>query len=364
MKKLFYVLLVFIMAIPVSAQKKTNFKVTGHAPTITGGTGAADYNKAIENVFGDVLQEINNQLNEIKFGNPEMLLQAMGDASVYASHGATTRGYGGYKVFSATVGPMFGVQLPAGITSIINDMGNLSDSLKEEGDVKLGINPNVLNAQFGLNMGVFKIDNLYLGLRIGYFNLPDLEGLNFNSFTLGIMVNYQIVPSISLAGLVAWRGVSLGSGFIYNNSKIGFTAPLGNDIKQDIATGGYIYMKPEASLNLNVNTFTIPLEAITSIKLLIFNIPFGVGADLAFGKTSLGFGVNSDIELKDLPSGYKDNKDGDIYIDAQASNIPSIFNFKIMTGFGFSMGPVIIDIPFTYYPASGYNIGITIGAVF
>jgi hypothetical protein len=367
MKNLFCWFLVFAIAIPAFAEKqKIDFGVTGHAPTVKGGTGANDFNKEIDAAFQEVIKEINKQFNEIEFASPQKLLQAMGDASVFASHGATTRGYGGYKVFSATIGPTFGLQLPTSIASIMNDMNNLSDSLEKEGDIKLGVNPNIINVHFGLNMGIFKMDNLYLGLRVGYFNLPNISGLNFNTFTLGATANYQILPSINLAGLVTWRGVSLGSGLIYNNSKISFAMPLGDDpIDQEIGTGqGRIYMKPEASLNLNVNTITIPLEAITSIKLLIFNIPFGIGADIAFGKTSLGFGVTSDMELRDLPPGYSLDKNGDISVKAGTSNSPSFFNFKIMTGFGLVMGPVILDVPITYYPASGYNFGITIGAVF
>jgi hypothetical protein len=51
-------------------------------------------------------------------------------------------------------------------------------------------------------------------------------------------------------------------------------------------------------------------------------------------------------------------------IELSNSGTPTRANFKIMSGLGFTLGPVIIDIPITYYPASnGFNLGITIGAV-
>jgi len=46
------------------------------------------------------------------------------------------------------------------------------------------------------------------------------------------------------------------------------------------------------------------------------------------------------------------------------SGSPTTFNPKVMSGFGLSMGPVIIDVPFTYYLLDhGYNLGVTLGIV-
>jgi hypothetical protein len=42
---------------------------------------------------------------------------------------------------------------------------------------------------------------------------------------------------------------------------------------------------------------------------------------------------------------------------------PTFFNFKIMTGIGFKIGPVFLDIPVTYYPGKETNasVGVTLG---
>jgi hypothetical protein len=365
MKKLFCVLLVFTMAF--SAFAEFNVKVTGNAPTVSG-TGSDAYNAELQKAFDDAQKQYNDLFNEtFPPGSKDPLqnlLQSMGNSSAYASHGATTRAYGGYKIFSATIGMMFGVQLPSGISTVFDDLGNIGDSIAEDHDVKLGASLNIFNAHVGLNMGIFGIDKLYLGLRVGYFNLPEMWGLSFNNFTLGVTANYQIIPSLSLAGLVTWRGVSLGTGVIYNNSKVNFPVSLGDTVKEDIAGGGNVSMDPEVMLLIDTGTVIIPLEAITSIKLVIFNIPFGIGADLAFGSASVGFRSNSKISLNDLPTQYTESKKGDISIEGSVSNSASIFNFKIMTGLGFAAGPVIFDFPVTIYPAGGYNFGFTIGAVF
>jgi len=363
MKKLFCLLVIFAMAIPVFAE----IIVYGHAPTVTG-IGSDIFNQEIDKTFTKALNELKDQLSF--FRSPDNFLRAMGNSSVYASHGATTRAYGGYKKFTATIGPTFGFQLPSGINSIGNEMNNLADNLKRDGDINLGVNPNV-NLNLGLNMGMVKLNKLYLGLRFGYFGLPKMSfGDNFkltkyNNLTLGITANYQLLPSLSLAGFITWRGLSLGSGFIFNRNNMNFDIIV-KDIEQSInADTSLVIERPKAAVNLTTNTYTIPLEAITAIKLVIFNIPLGIGADLAFGKTTLGAGVNADIDVNGLPAGYTKDKKGDIVASGEVSNTPSVFNFKIMTGLGFSMGPVIVDIPITFYPAShGYNFGFTIGALF
>jgi len=372
MKKLFCLLLILALAIPAFAE----IKITGNAPTVTG-TGADAFNQETKAAFDDAVKQLNEQLKVFK--SPDNFLESMANSSVYASHGATTRGYGGYKLFSATVGSIFGVQLPTGISTIMDDIDSLPDKLEKDGDIKLGISPNIINVNVGLSMGILKFipenlgvikrDNLYIGLRVGYFNLSEIDlgedsKLSYNNFTFGVTANYQIIPSISLAGLIVWRGVNLGSGIIYNHSKLGFTIPV-DDIREEINYGASVVLKdPKAALDLTTNTVIIPLEAITAVKLLILNIPFGIGADLSFGSTSLGAGVDSSIGFENLPSTLKESKKGDIAVNGELSNSPSIFNFKIMTGLGITAGPVVIDIPITWYPGSGYNFGLTIGAVF
>jgi len=141
---------------------------------------------------------------------------------------------------------------------------------------------------------------------------------------------------------------------------------MGGQISESIgSTGASLVTDPKASLNMDVTTYTIPLEAVTAIKLLIFNIPFGLGADIAFGKASAGFGVSSDMNLTSLPTGVYQSKEGNLTVSGGVSNSPSIFNFKIITGIGVNFGPVVLDVPVTIYPAvNGYSVGITAGAVF
>jgi len=370
MKKLFFLLLVLAMAVSAFAE----LKVTGKAPTVTG-PGSDLLNQQTKAAFEEIIAELNNQFT---YNNPKKFVQGMGNSSVYASHGATTRGYGGYKLFSATIGTTVGLQLPRSLNTIMNDLDDIANSFEKDGDIKLGLSPNFFNANVGLNMGIFKFlpnhlgflkrDNLYVGLQIGYFKLPSgiFDNISYKSFTLGTTVNYQIIPTVSLGSLITWRGLNLGTGFIYSSSSFGISGlSLGEPIEKPVAGGvSLVADAPEVYLNADVTTFTIPLEAVTAIKLLIFNIPFGVGADIAFGRTSLSGGISSDIKYKGLPSTYKE-ENGELAVSGGVSNSPSIFNFKIMTGLGINAGPVVFDFPITIYPANnGYAMGLTVGAVY
>jgi len=381
MKRLLCLLLIFTFAIPAFAE----IVISGHAPTVSG-PGADDLNKQINNVFNDAIEQLQDELKV--FQGPNKFLRAMGDASVYGSQGATTRGYGGYNLFTATIGPVIGVQLPKNINAVVKDLSsgdnNIIQSLKDDGDIQAGINPNFFNVHIGLNMGFakslpekigfLKRDNLYLGFRFGYFRLPELNlgndfKINYSNLTLGLTANYQLIPSYKVPILFLWRGVNLGTGLLYNRSRMGFGIAV-DDISKEIDPdiGDLVLQSPTASINLTTNTFIIPLEAVTAIKFLIFNIPAGIGADIAFGKTSLGANVTGDVDVKlngTSSSLYTKDKKGDITATGSLSHAPSFFNFKLMTGLGIHAGPVVFDIPVTFYPAnSGYTIGLTIGAVY
>jgi hypothetical protein len=122
---------------------------------------------------------------------------------------------------------------------------------------------------------------------------------------------------------------------------------------------------PYVSLGMDINTFTIPIEAVTAVKLLFINIPLGVGVDLAFGKSSMEFGMNADISFNtSLPAGIDIGK-GSFSIKGGGEADPSFMNLKIMSGIGFVFGPVVIDIPVSYYFLNnGFNVGVSIGVTF
>jgi hypothetical protein len=116
---------------------------------------------------------------------------------------------------------------------------------------------------------------------------------------------------------------------------------------------------------MDVTTFTIPMEVMTAVNLLIFNIPFGVGADFAFGTSKMNIGMSSGITISG-DNTIKTTSDGNLTIDAGGKASPNFANLKLMTGLGLSIGPVIaVDIPITwYFVDNGFNIGLSVGVAF
>jgi len=348
--------------------------IKGSAPTFTGGnpTIVNAFNNAVDTAFKDALKKLNEQYGNIDT-KPEEFIKSWGDSQVFASSGATQRAYSDYKLFSFTIGPMVGFRLPGDPTKIMDDLDSITNKLEQDQDIKLGVNPQIFNARVGLNGAIFNLKKFYFGLHLGFINGDDLglnelvPGFSFNTFSIGATVNYQFIPSLKLAGgLLTWRGLNFGSGIIFAGTKIGYSMGLETqsiDFEYNSATST-ISIDPSMILDMKIDTVTIPLEAVTAVKVLWFlNIPLGVGADIAFGKSDMKIGMNGDINVSGLPGGITQSKKGNLSLSAGGDMAPTFFNLKLMTGVGFNFGPVVIDIPLTFYLDNGYSIGITIGAV-
>jgi hypothetical protein len=339
--------------------------IKGEAPTFTG-IGADAINIEVKTAFNKALDELRGTTGNID-DKPKKFIQAWGNSAIFASHGATTRGYGDYKLFSFSLGPMIGLQLPGDPFKIADEMGNLTDKLNKDKDISMGLSPQVFNARLGINASKFLLENLYLGLHLGFIKLNGddfgLDGFSFNNFSFGVTGNYQLIPQIRLLpGLLLWRGVNVGSGLIYQTTKIEYAMKL--DQIDSNFSGGTLTIYPKITLDMDIGTVTIPLEATTAVKLLSFiNLVAGVGVDLGFGKSDIKIGMNGDIDVSGLSGGINKSKNGYISVSAGDALPPSFFNLKFMTGLGFNFGPVILDVPVTFYVGNGYNIGITVGVV-
>jgi hypothetical protein len=257
---------------------------------------------------------------------------------------------------------------------------NITNELEDEGDLALGANIQALSGQFNLNTSRFLLDGLTLGVRFGMMRLPegvlsdnpDFSNLTFDTLSFGVVGSYQVLKEKTIVPvLLKWRGLSLGTGFIYQHTGITFATKVSGDYDYDFAAGadeGTLTLDPKLEFSMTTDTFTIPLEVTTAIQLLtVMNIHLGLGADLAFGKNDMSLGLSGDVNLEDLPTDFiQQTEPGNLSVKGGGKMAPTIFNFKIMTGFGFKFGPVILDFPVTLYPlliggGTGANVGFTLG---
>jgi hypothetical protein len=260
----------------------------------------------------------------------------------------------------------------------IDGIATSVDDLQKNGDVSLGIDAQLLNFQLNFNttelLSYFGagplLDGLDLGLRFGTYKLNEIDlsgmgSLGFETFQIGVVANYQLVKEVKvLPFLLTWRGVSVGSGVIFQNSKLTFGMKTGT-ITQDLSGDGAglnLSIDPKLVFSMDNFTTTIPLEATTAVQLFGFlNIPLGIGADLAFGKNDVSFGLDTAVAVNGAAAAG--STPGHISVSGGGDMAPHFFNFKVMTGVGFKFGPVIIDVPVTLYlgEALGANVGVTFG---
>jgi hypothetical protein len=354
-------LLVCILVVLGGALFAQKLTVTGNAPTATD----SSLNSAIEGAWNTIKSRINDDIGNIN-SKPEDLIRGFADSSIYASQGASQRGYAGYKLFAFTVGPAVGIKLPGSNPfGIMNELEDIVDTLDEKGDLKIGLDVQAISGQLSINTSSFLLDGLYLGIRFGYFKADNLiDDLGLKTISFGLVGNYQIVKEKSFAaGLVKWRGLSLGTGFIYQNTELSYEAAIGG--QSESFAGGSVTVDPKLVLDLTSNTFTIPLEVATSVRLLwVLNLTLGAGVDIGFGNTKLDLGAKGDARIFDGSGNDITATPGNLTTSGGGTMRPTIFNPKLMGGFGFAFGPVILDVPITWYPVeNGFSVGLTVGAV-
>ena len=297
-----------------------------------------------------------NQLNGVgsqfeKIDRPTKLTGAFADAATYSNSAATQRGYGNYDIFAFTLGAMVGAQLPGNDQ---NALENISTDLEKNGDAEIGINMQVAG-QLGINCSSL-IDGLYLGVRYGSIKRNqdfDDEEYDFDAFAFGIVANYRLFEASDIGfGVIKWRGISLGSGLMYQRTRNEF----GISGNQLVNVGSY-YVNPDLTFSLKTTTFSVPLEMTTAIRLLwAVNFHVGVGADLQLVS-------KSELALKSdaLVTGGGTAR---VSASEKMTEHGSIFKPKFMCGFGIGIADIfILDVPITYYVGDGVNIGFSMGTV-
>ncbi|AEF80095.1 Lsa36 family surface (lipo)protein [Leadbettera azotonutricia] len=342
-------------------------EVTGIAPQFGGGDVV--WNSDFSSAWDSVLNDINDEIGDID-SKPEKLIKAWGDASIFASQGATQRGYGEPKLFTFTVGSMVGIKTGTSLSNIRNYIDSVGDKIEDEGDIVLGANIQAISGQFNFNTSRFLLNGLDLGIRFGYFKMNHFsDDFGLNTWSFGLVGGYQMLKEKTIVPVVLkWRGLSLGTGFIYQHSNIYYSVAL-DSINQDIEgvySGTIINIEPKLVFDMTTNTFTIPLELTTAIQLLSFlNITLGLGADLGFGKNKMTLDLSGDINLRNLPTGISQTRSGNVTVSGGGTMAPSFFNPKIMTGIGFKIGPVILDVPVSLYlmGGDGFSVGVTFGVI-
>jgi len=317
----------------------------------------------------DILRELREEIKKYlqnkyldAFSNPKELLLGFANASVFASHSATLRGYANYKNFAFAIGAMAGFRLPGGILHPIDDIIDTADNVNnliDNPDIRLGVNIQAVSSQIGINLSQF-LDGLYLGISFTYYMLYDFQDISLVTNSMGLTAHYQLIKGMDAGNGwrrgFKWGGLTAETGLIYSN-----TVMKGSFSLEDYEIHGFSAQGADLNLNIDIATYTIPLEVYTSAFFLwIFNAHFGAGVDLAFGKNTTSINLDTNIS-------YQGEDVCPLQVNGGGAMSPSLVNIKIFGGLGIKLGSVILDIPLTYYffrQGSGLSLGVTLGLVF
>lgn len=340
--------------------------ITGTAPTTTDGT----LNDALNTAFLDALYGADHFADgfggaeEIlaKYKDQDKLARGFANANAYASQAATFQGYQNYSIFAISTGVMAGVQLPSLSKSYYDD---IDKKLENEGDLYAGVGAGAAFVNFGVNAG-FITPGLYLSAKFGSFTVKPDDDSKVKNTLVGVGINYNLVDGTGLSGFFRWRGLSLGTGFLYNKSNVDYSVKVDKQIESFDAAGytGNLILDPTVNLGLDVTTYTIPLDIVTSFQMLwLLNLTFGAGVDFTFGNSDIVLSSNGNVDVE-FSSASIAVTPGTVVIDGSTKNIkPSFVRPRLMTGIGFNFGPLKVDVPVYWYIATGAAVGVTVGIV-
>jgi hypothetical protein len=349
--------------------------IRGTAPKITqiiglSGSALDALNAIIQAQFDEAIQEAGDSI--APYHDQEQLAGGFADANAFASQAGTDRGYPNYRLFSITSGVMVGVQAP----SLSSDYyENIEDRIKKDGDLKAGVGGGVSLINVGVN-AKFLLSGLYLNVKYGSVNV-NVEDAEMSVSTFGITGNYIIAKPRGVAlGLLKWRGLSIGTGVLYNKTSATYILEIDPITEQFLydqggtLVTGDIVIDPSLTMGLSMRTITIPAEIVTSVRLLwIFNLTLGAGIDFNFGKSDIMLGSHDSTNLYNIQVNGESAQEavvapGEVTLDGSTLGTkPSVARTRLMSGIGLNLGPVKVDVPVTYYPSAGASVGVTVGVV-
>ena len=321
----------------------------------------------VSGVLDEQLEEtLERDLGERLDGYDSLVLtRGFTNTGIYSVHSATQFGRYDYDSFSVSIGSMASFQVPSIDPTTLS---NIIENFDSNPDVLFGASWQVWSAQVGLNLGVFdeSLDRLSVGLKFGYspLRLPftDRVTFDFTAWNVGALVNFALVEPTS-SFILGWQGLNLASGFIAEGNNIKLI------IQQDELYSQYRFgsdagilqnetvrfeVNPLVSNEIDVLTFTIPIELSTGISLVggLLNLSIGGGGDINFGSSRLIVTATTDLSttLSGVLGEDVEFSDGSVRITKGSKEaLAPFFVPKIMTGLSVGVGPVYLSMPVSFY---------------
>ncbi len=366
MKKTPLLLAVLFVVLVTGVHPSRAATIYGNPPTVSGSDYDTEINAILAIAYDNAVDEAATELE--KFHDQQDLAKGFANANVYSGQVATLQGYQNYPHYAVIAGVMVGAQLPSFNPDYYD---SIEDYIDRDGDIYAGVGAGVSFINLGINASSIH-PGLYVNVKFGALTLKPQEEIEIKTTTFGVGANYCLIKGIGEEQkLFKWRGLSLGTGFLYHTSKVDFKIEQ-DEIEEEFDITDYepeaintrLLLDPSFNLGLDVKTTTIPLDISTSFQILwLLNLNLGAGVDFNFGSSDIVLSSKGGVRVEGIPEDVP-LTDGDVEIDGSTTGVsPSSTCARIMTGIGFNFSMVKIDVPVIWYPSKGASVGVTAGVV-
>jgi len=325
----------------------------------------------LSQALDDLSTQVNKDFTEIGLTN---FMDGMGEAGAIVN-----KSYGA----EYTSNPEFfvaGIGIGLGVGGDISSLGGSSGSSTSLPNAGVSANVSLvggLNAALILPRKVGPMESKFLNLYINFMSLEldtipgigeSLEpGSEVTSF--GLHGTYHIIPPFSfIAGLFGWGGVMLTSGIDFSTLTIVLTQKVEQGTSVDVGEGAEqttfeANYDGQANFEIDLNNFSIPLEASTNVQMLwILSLTLGVGIDINTGFAQSNSSVEGDI-LVDIPKDKDAEKvkGGTGILDLSSTAGPDFGAFRIFVGPQINIALLRISFLTHFVPQSN-SAALRIGA--
>jgi len=353
-------------------------QITIRAPRLISADGLSpgfidSFNDEIAQALGDLEDDIDDEIS--RYYNLPKLAQGVANAGAAATHIGTQRSFIDYRRFAFVIGGGVTASLPGTDLEMIDEIVDRLEDEDEDADVYFGAAAQPIVVSLGFRPR-FISDRLYMNAKFGWADIPAgtvADEVAYNSMSAGLLANYRLVESRGAPlGLVRWRGISVGSGVVYQRSELTIDLEF-DDVSEEVryeegadALELNMTLEPILSATVKSSSVVVPLEATTGLRVLwVLDLNVGGGVDLAFGNSEVTLDIDSPVIL----DGEEQItfEDGSVRVNAGTKGDgPQLVRPRLTAGAGVNLGPVRLDVPLMYYfddDGNSFMAGVNLGIV-
>jgi len=358
-------------------------------PAATKAAAIATVNTQLTSVFSTLQNDLNTNYFS-KLHDLNDLSKGFANANAAAFDNASLLSFQTYDLFGAMIGFNVGAAVPS---TDANKIASTLTDITSKGDAYIGLATGGFAGQLGINTSLFLVKDLYLSAKFGMIpsyntTVGSGEGqvdVNFKQTMFGLGVNYTLFPQVDLGfGFIKWRGLSVGSGLVYNSNTTDVTLRIADQKTTSSFSSGLpssvsgvpissAYTNPsvtatvkniKAKLIIDNSSVVLPIELMTSIQALwLVNVGFGVGVDVNFPSSTIKLGGASDLALSGL-SGATFSPASAVVVGTDSKSGGDMLVPRIAASLGMNVAIFKLEVPLSYYPTTkALAFGISTGVV-